>query len=104
MSKPNPPKEAKPKDEEKSPKLGGVIVNVITTTLICAIFLGLNYKMVSDITKKNNVTNSEQTVEEEVVAEEIFKGYIFNLGDFTMNLADTSPKAFLKAQHLSYLI
>ena len=98
MAKPNPPKDINPKDElnNGAGKKTPLIVNVLTTTLICAVFLGLNYKMITDITSKQNAQSTE-VAEEEITTDEVFKGYIFDLGDFTMNLADSAPKAYLKA-------
>ena len=100
MAKPSPQKDIKLKEDgEKAPaKKGTFLINVITTTLICSIFLGLNYKMMRDISKEQQeLLNANAAVEEEITTDEISKGYILDLGDFVMNLADASPKVYLKA-------
>jgi len=88
----------KPKAAEQAPKSGsnGLLVNIVTTILICSLFLGVNYLMVNDASKKH-MEISEQTEENDSETEEISKGYIMDLGEFTMNLADTSPKTYLRA-------
>ncbi len=99
MSKPDAQKDIKMKNEEnKVPaKGGGLLVNVITTTLICSIFLGVNYIMMSDISKtqKAMLAKNEEPVEEDT-ADVPTKGVVLDLGEFTMNLADSSTKAYLK--------
>lgn len=100
MAKQNPQKDIKLKEDgEKVPvKKSTFLINVITTTLICSIFLGLNYKMMRDISKEQQeLLNVNAVAEEEIATDEISKGYILDLGDFVMNLADASPKVYLKA-------
>lgn len=98
MSKPTDGPAGPDKQQQTPPKSGGggLIVNIITTILICSIFLGVNYVMVNDASKRQLAANTENT-EDEGDIEEVTKGYIVDLGEFTMNLADASPKTYLRA-------
>ena len=86
-----------PTPSPSAPKgVGGLLTNIVTTILICSLFLGVNYLMVNDASKKQMVSG-EQSEDNDSETEEITKGYIMDLGEFTMNLADTSPKTYLRA-------
>ncbi len=104
MSKPNSPKETPPPKEEKEKKplnIGGLLANIVTTVIICAIFVGINFKMMNDTvgTLKTSLADVSGAVEEtEEDGETIFRGIIIDLGEFTMNLADVAPRAYLKAE------
>ncbi len=111
MVKPNnekdlkqPQAEGAAKDKDKDKDQGGnntsrvLIMNILTTTIICGLFLAGNY-FIQDLllTKKMAATQTEeeQPAEgEENVAEE--RGIIVDLGDFTMNLSDTDSRRYLK--------
>ena len=98
MAKPNSQKEvgAEGAEKQQGKKGGGLIVNIITTTLICSMFLILNYKMVNDASKNLQVNNQE---EQEEAVDEVVKGYLMDLGEpFTINLADAAHKSFLKTE------
>ncbi len=111
MVKPNnekdlkqPQAEGAAKDKDKDKDQGGnntsrvLIMNILTTTIICGLFLAGNY-FIQDLllTQKMAATQTEeeQPAEgEENVAEE--RGIIVDLGDFTMNLSDTDSRRYLK--------
>lgn len=100
MAKPSPQKDIKMKneDEKSSPNsMSALIINIVTTTVICAIFTGIVYKMTSDISATQKALLAQNTEEPEEEAEAVQKGAIIDLGEFTMNLADTTPKSYLKA-------
>lgn len=109
MAKPNQPKEIKPKTEEGASKgilddnLKLIVINLATTVLICILFLSVNYilqdnllnkKLSKQITSSDNLAEGEASAEgEEDVVE---RGIIVDLGDFILNLSDTSPRKYLK--------
>ena len=102
MAKPTQAKE--PENKEKAPAAAGggansILINVITTTIVCIIFIGVNYFLQSNLltTQLKSVT-AEQT--EEDSSEQLDKpekGIVLDLGDFTMNLSDIEPRRYLKA-------
>ncbi len=114
MGKPEQPKDIKPKTEgESSPKVSKpmddnmkvIIINLVTTVLICVLFLSVNYVLQasllnSKLASQPKVTEDGEAMDEEASAEEdseIQKGIIVDLGDFILNLTDVSPRKYLKA-------
>ncbi len=102
MTKPNQPRDIKPKIDKpiESPKQTSnmqiVLINVITTMVVCLVFIFANYYI-----QNNLLTSKLAPTEEEVVVEDedaVQKGYVYNLGEFTVNLADTSQRHYLKAE------
>ena len=111
MAKPNQPRDIKPQGvgagpEERVPQiqpvnnsLGRIIaINITTTVLICIIIFVVNFLTVQKFTSKLDAISSSKTAEEEVegLGEEIERGLIVDMGEFTMNLADASPRRYLK--------
>lgn len=111
MAKPNQPKDIKPKTEsEDIPKtkgglddgMKGIIINLVTTILICVVFLSVNYLLQSSLlnSKLSKLGQSEHSSSEEIDSaaetDEVQKGFIVDLGDFILNLSDVSPRKFLK--------
>lgn len=101
MAKPNAPKDIAPKEQETDNKNGSkiLIINVLTTAIICSLFLAANYFIQDSMFKKiAPATTSEETEEgaagEEAAPEE--RGVIVDLGDFTMNLSDADSRRYLK--------
>lgn len=110
MAKPNAQKDNKPaKDDaldarvekkELDPNLKMVIINIVTTLLVCMIFVCVNYVLQENLlgSKLQEVvaqdSEEEQATEEEEVVE---KGIIVDLGDFVLNLSDADSKRYLKA-------
>lgn len=77
-----------------------VIINVTTTALVCIIFIVTNY-VITNANADKLLSVFKKSAEEAVEAENKDedaqqKGVILELGDFTLNLADVSPRAFLK--------
>ncbi len=99
MAKPTQVKE--PEIKDKDSKTGGgssILINIITTTIVCIIFIGVNYFLQSNLltTQLQNVTaDQSETSEEQLDKPE--KGIVLDLGDFTMNLSDIDPRRYLKA-------
>ena len=98
MAKPTQVKEPEIKDKEQ--KSGGghsILINIITTTIVCIIFIGVNYFLQSNLltTQLQSVTTEQNETEEELDKPE--KGIVLDLGDFTMNLSDIDPRRYLKA-------
>lgn len=102
MAKPNQTKEPEKTDKDKAPEGGAnaIIINIVTTVIVCVIFIGVNYFLQSNLltTQLKSVTasqNAEENPEEQLDKPE--KGIVLDLGDFTMNLSDLEPRRYLKA-------
>ena len=112
MAKPNPPKDIKPKtegEEGQKPKIQidetmkVIVINLVTTVLICILFLSVNYVLqssllTSKLSQLATATQPEGESEADAASEgEVEKGIIVDLGDFILNLNDVSPRKYLKA-------
>lgn len=105
MAKPNQPRDIKPQAEEKlassnsNNSLGRIIaINIVTTVLICIIVFVINMLSVQKVLNKVETISTTNGSEEESesVGEEIERGLIVDMGEFTMNLADINPRRYLK--------
>ncbi len=107
MAKPNQPRDIKPQGgaEERvqsqpvNSSLGRIIaINIITTVLICIIIFVVNFLTFQKVTSKLETISTGASSEEEVegLGDEIERGLIVDMGEFTMNLADASPRRYLK--------
>lgn len=113
MAKPEQPKDIKPKTEGEgaSKSKAGmddnmkvIIINLVSTVLICILFLSVNYVLQSSLltSKLAQMTPAtDANAEGDVTAdgadgEEVQKGFILDLGDFILNLSDISPRKYLK--------
>lgn len=106
MAKPNAPKDMKPKEAEAENNKGGgskvLIINVVTTAIICSLFLVANYFAQDYLFSKKMASQDAQAADggdqaaagDESTAEE--KGLIVDLGDFTVNLSDPDNRRYLK--------
>ncbi|MDD3436056.1 MAG: flagellar basal body-associated FliL family protein [Candidatus Gastranaerophilales bacterium] len=113
MGKPNQPKDIKPKAEGEE---GGakakvqidenvkvIIINLLTTVLICTLFLSVSYILMSNLLDSKLAhrmpAGDEATADtsgEDTSSEEMQHGFILDLGDFILNLSDVSPRKYLK--------
>ena len=107
MAKPNQPRDIKPQggpDERPAVQpvnnsLGRIIaINITTTVLICIIIFVVNFLTIQKLNSKlENISTSSSAGEEvEGLGDEIERGLIVDMGEFTMNLADASPRRYLK--------
>lgn len=110
MSKPQQPKDIKPKSEGDDAQkkkfnvdenMKVIIINLVTTVLICVLFLSINYVLQSSLlnAKLAKLPVAEDTLaegEEGAAEEEVQRGAIVDLGDFILNLSDVSPRKYLK--------
>lgn len=102
MAKPNQPREIAPKERQIEPAKNNniqiVIINTITTILVCCVFVFANYYIQN--TLLNEKLASQEDIVEDVLVEEdtIERGIVYNLGEFTMNLADANARRYLKAE------
>jgi len=116
MAKPNQPKEIKPKTEGEegsaAPKapidenMKVIIINLVTTVLICVLFLSVNYVLQSSLLNSKlaqKPATADATAEgdgaasaDEGGSEDVQRGVIVDLGDFILNLSDVSPRKYLK--------
>lgn len=102
MSKPEKMEDTKPND--KAAKNDGsatkiILMNIITTAIVCSVFIGVFFIMQKSMINQhltNTATQEEMSMDEEVADDEVEKGIILDLGEFTMNLADASQKRYLK--------
>ena len=101
MAKPTQAKE--PDNKEKDKNEGGgansILINVITTTIVCIIFIGVNYFLQSNLltTQLQSITAEQNADEDMENLDKPEKGIVLDLGDFTMNLSDIEPRRYLKA-------
>ena len=108
MAKPDT-ENKEPKADEKAPKSASsandnmkvIVINLVTTLLICVLFLSVNYVLQSNLlnSKMAQLTQSESGEGENVSEEEgdeIQKGFILDLGDFVLNLSDVASRKYLK--------
>lgn len=112
MSKPEQPKDIKPKTEGEDAKkvkapmndsIKVIVVNLVTTVLICILFLSVSYVLQSSLldSKLSKMVSNQQASEgdettEEGGGDESQQGFIVDLGDFILNLSDVSPRKYLK--------
>ena len=77
-----------------------IIINLVSTTLLCIIFICANFIIQTNLlnTKlaslSNTNTESDYAADEE--AEVVKHGVIVDLGDFVLNLADSNSRRYLK--------
>lgn len=110
MGKPNQPKDIKPKTEgEEKPKVKApiddnmkvIVINLITTILICVLFISVSYVLQSNLldSKLSTMSTTQENPDEatgEDTDEAVQHGVIVDLGDFILNLSDVSPRKYLK--------
>lgn len=111
MAKPDEPKDIKPKAEGDAAKVKApasdnmkvIIINMVSTLLICVLFISVNYVLQSNLLNsklahfaKPVETEGEEGQGEEGAGEEVQRGIIVDLGDFILNLSDVSPRKYLK--------
>jgi len=112
MVRPTRPKEIKPKADTtgsvvKELTSGGIegnkliIVNTITTIIVCLLFIGANYFIQDQLLTAKMAglgAASDQTAAEEAPAESDVpeRGIILDLGEFVLNLSDVSSRRYLK--------
>lgn len=114
MAKPNQPKDIKPKTEGEEggapkAKLDGnmkmIVINLVTTVLICVLFLSVTYVLLSNLltsklAAKAPADGSAETADSADSGsggeEDAQRGIIVDLGDFILNLSDASPRKYLK--------
>lgn len=101
MAKPTQAKE--PDNKEKDAKADGgnnqILINIITTTIVCIIFIGVNYFLQSNLltTQLKSITTEQSADDSSENLDKPEKGIVLDLGDFTMNLSDIEPRRYLKA-------
>lgn len=105
MSKPQQ-KDMKPKENNELVKvpidnnLKLVLINIISTILICVVLIGVNYLLQENLLNKkmSAFTAAQESGVDDVTAEdeEVQKGIIVDLGDFILNLNDPGQKKYLK--------
>lgn len=118
MGKPDQPKDVKPKTEGEAaaPKAKGggapmddnmkvIIINLVTTVLICVLFLSVSYVLQSSLLDAKLAKVTTASAEGDATADsaadsgedtENQKGFIVDLGDFILNLSDVAPRKYLK--------
>ena len=97
-----PTQEKTPEKDKAAGENGGsnsILINIITTTIVCIIFIGVNYFLQSNLltSQLKDVTSQESTEESSEQLDKPERGLVLDLGDFTMNLSDVEPRRYLKA-------
>lgn len=77
-----------------------IIINIVSTTLLCIIFICANFIIQTNLLNSklatiNNQTEEADSVDEEGV-EQIKHGVVVDLGDFILNLSDENQRRYLK--------
>lgn len=111
MGKPDQPKDIKPKSEGDGAKgkvsidnnMKVIIINLVTTVLICVLFLSVNYVLQSSLLSSKLAQKPATTEDSADSADnsdsdksDVQHGFILDLGDFILNLSDVSPRKYLK--------
>lgn len=118
MGKPEQPKDIKPKEGEgggggeAKPKvqidenMKVIIINLVTTVLICLLFLSVNYILQANLLSSKLASAPAASADAaategdaaagEDTSGEAQKGIIVDLGDFILNLSDVAPRKYLK--------
>ena len=83
-----------------------IIINLVTTVLICVLFLSVSYVLQSSLLDAKlakvaapaDASASDGSTDDSTGGdgEEVQKGFILDLGDFILNLSDVSPRKYLK--------
>src|SRR5574344_100986 len=101
-------KPGSPAEKEKAEKKGAsndnmkvIIINLMSTLLICVLFLSVNYILQSNLlnSKMAQMTtpadeNADDSTSDET--DQVQKGFILDLGDFVLNLSDVAARKYLK--------
>lgn len=114
MAKPNQAKDVKPKEEKEGASeskfqmdnnMKVILINLVTTVLICVLFLSVSYVMQASLlnskfsqtkvagTDETTDASADSTTDDSAEAQH---GIIVDLGDFILNLSDVSPRKYLK--------
>lgn len=110
MAKPDQPKDIKPKEggaAKGAPidnNMKMIIISLVTTILICGLFVSINYVLLSSMLgaklAKLNAPQADASADgaddSESDAEAVQHGFILDLGDFILNLSDAAPRKYLK--------
>lgn len=117
MAKPEQPKDIKPKTEGEAaaPKVKKpvdenmkvIIINLVTTVLICVLFLSVNYVLQASLltsklaqqapaSEDATATDGSDANAAGDSGDEVQRGFIVDLGDFILNLSDVAPRKYLK--------
>lgn len=76
-----------------------LVVNIAATIILLAVFFGVMYFTMNSMLEQkisNIQVTTEELSEEENAEDEIQKGIIVDLGDFTLNLCDEAQKKYLR--------
>ena len=76
-----------------------IIINVISTTILCVIFIGANFVIQTNLlnSKLASINTAAENADSEDSDVEVVKhGVVVDLGDFVLNLADENQRRYLK--------
>ena len=76
-----------------------IIINVISTTILCVIFIGANFVIQTNLlnSKLASINTAAESADSEDSDVEVVKhGVVVDLGDFVLNLADENQRRYLK--------
>lgn len=101
MSKPERLNDIRPEEKPKKADNSAskiIMMNIVTTAIVCSVFIGVFFMMQKSMIDQQMSANteSEMSIDAEVADDEVEKGIILDLGEFTMNLADPAQKRYLK--------
>ncbi len=77
-----------------------IIINIISTTLLCIIFICANFVIQTNLLNSKIAALNNQTEDVDYAADEeteqVKHGVVVDLGDFVLNLADENHRRYLK--------
>ena len=76
-----------------------IIINVISTTILCVIFVGANFVIQTNLlnSKLESINAAAESADsEDSDVEQVKHGVVVDLGDFVLNLADENQRRYLK--------
>ena len=77
-----------------------VLINIVSTTLLCVIFIGANFVIQTNLLNSKlasiNAQSEDAGASIDDEAEQVRHGVVVDLGDFVLNLADVNQRRYLK--------
>lgn len=77
-----------------------VLINIVSTTLLCVIFIGANFVIQTNLLNSKldsiNAQSEDAGASIDDETEQVRHGVVVDLGDFVLNLADVNQRRYLK--------
>ena len=92
----------KVQNSNKAPNefLKTIIINIVSTALLCVVFVCANFVIQTNLLNTKlaalNLQTEESDTQMDEEAEQVKHGVVVDLGDFVLNLADSTQRRYLK--------